>query len=801
MKSILFIVIVCVCTNISLAQVFQKKISWKDTTFTSVSAEWTDIDNDSLLDAVLVGKDLTSKLKISVFKNTGALSFAQKSSFTENFTLNNFTLTNFNHDNKIDLLVSATGSGNALLLSYLNNKNFIFDKVQNQIPMDASKLIRFVDLDQDGKEDLILAGENGLKILKSTPIGFELKFDTIQLKVKDASIFDFNKDGWNDIIVSGNGASGKPILMYLINTGKFHFKKINISKAVSGNITSGDFNHDGKFDFVVSGKNDQSLSLIKFFQKDSSSFVAVDSVLGYANANLLLADFDSDGLSDLSFYGKGDDGRRFNFIRNYKGILVPLDTAYLVNQSWGDFDRDGDLDILRVIDSAKYHVFQVHENLTPEKNKGPNIPGQGFAVSTFNKTIIFWGTSTDDHTPVSTITYDLRLTKENSTKEIIAPDFNFTDAKRLLVSHGKQTTNTFAIINSLVDGQYNYLIQPVDNAFNGASRGNCIGGGVLPCFNIKHEYKQVCTGDTTTLTSPFVAMWFSNSLGFLEQSIEHKFVAMANDTIISVVPHGTDCSINRIWVISVNGISTSEKEVKYVCENIPFKLGIAPGWKNVEWKVDKTIVLGGDTIELKLEKVATVSAIATSDGHCTYKKEFKINISKPELTLNGEAFQIKQGESINLEASGTKTYVWSPAEKLNNAFIPNPIASPIKMTEYTVIGTDSVGCTASAKVIVQVEETAFIPTLFTPNGDGKNDDLKIYGLTIPSEFHFLIFNREGNVVYETKDWSYLASRGWNGMHNGSQQPPGLYYWKVEGKMDGELLRLNGKTNGSILLVR
>ena len=480
--------------------------------------------------------------------------------------------------------------------------------------------------------------------------------------------------------------------------------------------------------------------------------------------------------------------------------MTAQDTAKLVTQRWGDFDRDGDLDILRVLDSADYHVFEVHENLTTQTNKGPNIPAQGFAVSTFNKTIISWGASTDDHTPSSAITYDLLLTKGNDPRKIIAPEFNLSDAKRLTVSHGKQTTNRFAIINGLTDGQYNYLIQPVDNAFNGASRGNCLGGGVLPCFDLKHEFKQVCKGEIIKLTSPVAAFWYSSSLGLLEQSIEHKFVAAAKDTIISLV-HGTNCSVNRIWIISVNENSVSESETKYVCENIPFKLGIPPGWKNVEWKIDQSIVQGSDTIELKLDKATSITATATADGICSYKKEFQLKISKPELIVNGEAFQIKQGQSVNLEASGTETYVWTPHEKLSNAAISNPIASPVKTTEYTVTGMDSVGCKTSAKLVVQVEETAFIPTLFTPNGDGKNDDLKVYGLTLPTNFHFLIFNREGSVVFETKDWSHAATQGWNGWHNGAQQPPGLYYWKVEGKLDGDLLRLNGKINGSVLLVR
>jgi gliding motility-associated-like protein len=104
-------------------------------------------------------------------------------------------------------------------------------------------------------------------------------------------------------------------------------------------------------------------------------------------------------------------------------------------------------------------------------------------------------------------------------------------------------------------------------------------------------------------------------------------------------------------------------------------------------------------------------------------------------------------------------------------------------------------------VVIQVEESAFVPNLFTPNGDGKNDALLIYGLTQASSFTFQIFNREGNVVYESSNLLQATSAGWNGTAGGTRQPSGIYYWKVEGTTQtGQRLLLNGKKTGSILLV-
>ena len=92
--------------------------------------------------------------------------------------------------------------------------------------------------------------------------------------------------------------------------------------------------------------------------------------------------------------------------------------------------------------------------------------------------------------------------------------------------------------------------------------------------------------------------------------------------------------------------------------------------------------------------------------------------------------------------------------------------------------------------------------MFTPNGDGKNDDYKILGLNGASEFEFIIYNREGNIVYETTNWQTASSVGWNGQKAGVNQPSGLYYWKINGKQpNGQSLLLNGKNSGSVLLIR
>lgn len=67
----------------------------------------------------------------------------------------------------------------------------------------------------------------------------------------------------------------------------------------------------------------------------------------------------------------------------------------------------------------------------------------------------------------------------------------------------------------------------------------------------------------------------------------------------------------------------------------------------------------------------------------------------------------------------------------------------------------------------------YIPSAFTPNGDGLNDTFGIQGESI-SGFHIQIFNRWGQMVYESQD----ATMAWDGSYKGLAAPQGAYVYKL-----------------------
>lgn len=72
--------------------------------------------------------------------------------------------------------------------------------------------------------------------------------------------------------------------------------------------------------------------------------------------------------------------------------------------------------------------------------------------------------------------------------------------------------------------------------------------------------------------------------------------------------------------------------------------------------------------------------------------------------------------------------------------------------------------------------TFYVPSAFTPNGDGSNDIFRATAVGIASLDFFMIFNRYGELIFETKD----PEKGWDGTYKGKKQDVGSYVWTIRG---------------------
>jgi gliding motility-associated-like protein len=136
-----------------------------------------------------------------------------------------------------------------------------------------------------------------------------------------------------------------------------------------------------------------------------------------------------------------------------------------------------------------------------------------------------------------------------------------------------------------------------------------------------------------------------------------------------------------------------------------------------------------------------------------------------------------QLHAVEVGTNKVTSYEWAPSYGLNNAAIAKPIATLDRDITYYVTGTTAIHCQGSDTINIKVYKgpEIYVPTAFTPNGDGRNDLLRPIAIGMKTYHYFRIYNRWGQIIFNTADFN----KGWDGKINGITQDPGSYVWIAE----------------------
>jgi gliding motility-associated-like protein len=151
-----------------------------------------------------------------------------------------------------------------------------------------------------------------------------------------------------------------------------------------------------------------------------------------------------------------------------------------------------------------------------------------------------------------------------------------------------------------------------------------------------------------------------------------------------------------------------------------------------------------------------------------------------KLTKSNDIDCENQTAQLFTNETGLKQFMWSPDEGLNDKTSASPIVKPKSDIFYYVIAKDSLGCMYNDSIFVKVEfldSLGFFPNVFTPNGDGLNDCLPMNSMSEFSSLNFLVYNRWGDLVFETTN----IKECWKGQtQNGEALSAGTYFYLFSG---------------------
>ena len=203
---------------------------------------------------------------------------------------------------------------------------------------------------------------------------------------------------------------------------------------------------------------------------------------------------------------------------------------------------------------------------------------------------------------------------------------------------------------------------------------------------------------------------------------------------------------------------------------------------NVQWDSGET--------NFTLTELCRGDYLATiiDDNGCQANLNFEVDA--PEPVIAGFTFWDQEysviNSTINFEntSSGSSSYSWTFDEGEGFSNVENPeYTFPDEPGNYDVqlVAFNENGCSDTVFTDIEIEDEVifYIPNAFTPDGDGANEVFEPVFTSgyDPYDYNLLIFNRWGEVVFESNN----AKVGWDGSYGGRIAPDGVYTWKIQFK--------------------
>jgi gliding motility-associated-like protein len=309
--------------------------------------------------------------------------------------------------------------------------------------------------------------------------------------------------------------------------------------------------------------------------------------------------------------------------------------------------------------------------------------------------------------------------------------------------------------------------------------GPCYGSDTILLYSLAKprilaSNKTICNGSSLVLSVNNTPNWVKLrwSTG---DSLTSITVAPSNDSSFVLKYDNGECNFSdsiRITVLPKPILNISPDDT--ICPGLePL---FARGAKTYKWSTgatDSDIVVNTTT--------TTKYWVIGNDGKCLSDTQWVTITVLPKAQASYSANPMQGFIPLDVQFTNLSTkatgYLWNFGDgDTSTKFSPNHIYKKKGIYSARLIAFDSLGCndTFSQVIIVEAKFIIIVPNVFTPNGDGVNDEFEIYYQAILS-MDGTIVNRWGEKMYE---WHMPDGKWWDGTNYGRLVGSGVYYYNV-----------------------
>lgn len=333
-------------------------------------------------------------------------------------------------------------------------------------------------------------------------------------------------------------------------------------------------------------------------------------------------------------------------------------------------------------------------------------------------------------------------------------------------------------------GQVDFAPGPEEFKLSSSSFGNVFVHKMSPCKNIPPTTIDVTSCKTYTLNN----IRYSQSGTYSQTSTT---LSGCDSTIIlnlKINIPGSSMSVTACtsynWngkVLTKSGLYADTLQTPSGCDSIV--------------NLDLVIYRLGTTINTTICKGQSYNGhtttgiyndtIVTANG-CDSVVSIHLTVLEKPLPQLGVDKEICAGDSITLKPGTFQSYQWQDGSTRDVYVVKRAGIYSVTTTNACGIGSDEI-------IITDGVCKMYFPNAFTPDNDGVNDRFAVLHPINLSQFHLSIYNRNGQKVFETKDYS----ASWKGMYKGLPAAEGIYVWYCEFAEGG----IRKSMKGTVLLLR
>ena len=443
------------------------------------SVAWGDQDNDGDLDIFIMGWDGKARKTLIYSNENGQFEDIEAGlPGVNSVASNNLAWADLDNDNDLDLVVTGQDGSERIAKMFSNEGSGYFKEMPQSLGGVYASTVVWGDYDNDGDLDLLMAGH--MKNQKRETLVFRNdngKLVRIDAKLQGisrgtAAWGDYDNDGDLDILVSGRYHPNKKLskcIIYQNNNGVFTDIKANLTGISRGSSAWGDYDNDGDLDLLMSGLANNGKRITKLYKNNNGRFIDTRAnLIQVSRSSLAWGDYDNDGDLDILIMGFDNAGERVtklyqNNNGSFKDVKAKLMGLCAGSVAWGDYDNDGDLDILI---SGEDNDFNQHTKIYQNTlNNGQTVkihPPANLQADVKGKNVLLKWEKIKD---LKGITYNIRIGTAPGKNDRLSPMADAQSGRRLVADEGNAHHHDNWLIKNLPPGKYYWSVQTINGAF------------------------------------------------------------------------------------------------------------------------------------------------------------------------------------------------------------------------------------------------------------------------------------------------------------------------------------------------